>query len=99
MFEKGMQVRHLDGDRDNNALANISLGNNSENQMDIPRDKRVERSLNGGKARRKLTEDEVRQLRKDKKEGMSYKQLQKKWGLSPGTLVPIIKRRTYSAVV
>lgn len=99
MFEKGMQVRHLDGVQDNNSLGNIGLGTNSDNQMDIPKAKRVERSLKGGKARRKLTDDEVRQLRRDKKEGMSYKQLQKKYALSPGTLVPIIKRRTYSAVV
>ena len=40
-------VRHLDGNPSNNSYANIAIGSISDNQMDIPREKRVSRALNG----------------------------------------------------
>lgn len=36
MFEKGVLVRHFDGDSLNNSWENILIGTDSDNKMDVP---------------------------------------------------------------
>ena len=40
VFEENIQVRHLDGNYDNNSWDNIALGTQSDNMMDIPKKER-----------------------------------------------------------
>lgn len=47
---------------------------------------------------RKYTDDQVRELRRMKSDGMSYHQIEKLTGVSRGGLIKIIKRITYSDV-
>jgi hypothetical protein len=44
IFNKGMCVRHLDGDATNNAESNLAIGTHSDNMMDIPKQLRMERA-------------------------------------------------------
>ena len=97
IFRKGMQVRHLDGNKYNNSLDNIGLGTNRENAMDIPKEERVARSLPAGRVRRKLTEEQVEQLRTDRENGFTYDKLQEKYKLARSTVSYIVNRKTYFA--
>lgn len=45
MFEKGLEVRHLNGNKLDNSFDNIEVGTHSENMMDIPELKR--RTMSG----------------------------------------------------
>lgn len=40
IFMDGIQVRHLDNNKLNNSWDNLSVGNNSDNQLDIPKELR-----------------------------------------------------------
>lgn len=51
MFEPGIMVRHLDDVKTNNAWDNLVLGTNSDNQQDIPAEKRRERSLKSARSK------------------------------------------------
>ena len=41
LFEKGVQVRHFNGNSLDNSWDNILIGTNSDNQMDIPKEIRI----------------------------------------------------------
>ena len=56
------QVRHWDGNKDNNALSNLRLGNQSENEQD--KLAHGTRSLGSDSHNAKLTEDSVIQARR-----------------------------------
>ena len=45
MFDKGMEVRHLNGIKDDNCWDNIAIGTHSENMMDIPEHIRIAKAL------------------------------------------------------
>ena len=46
IYEKGMQVRHLDGNPLNNSSDNIGIGTQSENRYDMTEEARVRSALN-----------------------------------------------------
>ena len=89
MFEKGVMVRHLDGDSLNNFWDNIQIGTNSENQMDVVKEKRIEKSLNAIR----IKQDNIRSVKErysiyeDLKNNIPYSEIMKKHGVtSKGTL-------------
>lgn len=45
IFEKGIVVRHLDGNSSNNSNENIAIGTYSDNRMDMPIQDRLKQSL------------------------------------------------------
>lgn len=53
LFEKGIQVRHLDGDRFNNLEHNIALGSQRDNCFDIPKEERIRRAKHASSFLRK----------------------------------------------
>lgn len=87
IFEKGIQVRHLDGNPLNNLEDNIAIGTQSDNQMDIPK---KQRSINAGKRSRKHKHEEIIYFYNKTK---SYKETMKKFDLSSsGTLSYILNK-------
>lgn len=85
LFEKGIVVRHLDGNPLNNSFENIAIGTDHDNAMDIPKEKRRLR------ASHPIYDHEA--IVADRAEGMSYKNLMKKHGISSkGTLSFIINK-------
>lgn len=50
MFEKGIVVRHLNGNSMDNSIDNIAIGTQSDNMMDIPKELRIAHSQKAGDA-------------------------------------------------
>lgn len=90
IYNKGILVRHLDGNSLNNSWDNISIGTNSDNQMDIEKDKRIIRSSNSNK---KYSDNMVFEICEYKKKH-TYKETMKKYNInSKGTLHFILNNR------
>lgn len=92
IFKNGLMVRHLNGNPLDNSFDNILMGTSSENQMDIPKEIRVERSRFSNL---KHNHNEIIQ---DRKSGMSYKEIMEKYSInSKGTISFIINKSLDSA--
>lgn len=50
-------IRHLDGDKKNNHINNIILGTFKENSLDIPKEKRIARTLKSWETRKNEKEE------------------------------------------
>lgn len=83
MFEKGIEVRHLNGVRTDNCFDNIEIGTHSENMMDKP--KHV-RQLMAKMSNKKHSDEFIDKLRKERLLGKTYKQLKEEFGLCKATL-------------
>lgn len=90
MFEDSIQVRHLNGDSSDNHYDNISIGTQSENTMDIPPEKRLQKAMHATSFWRKYNPVDIR---KDYRNGIGYKSLMNKYGISSkGTLWYILNK-------
>ena len=94
-FKEGICVRHLDGNPANNAISNIEIGTRSENMMDQPKEVRVRKAKNAAQHQRKLTDEEVRELRFDWEKGATYDQLAAKYELSVSAAYYAANLQTY----
>lgn len=86
MFKKGIQVRHLDGNPKNTRLSNITLGNQSQNMMDRPKEDRFKHACHAASFNSKLSPKRRKQLIDDLKKGIPYSVLTKKYKLCKGTI-------------
>ncbi len=92
LFQEGIQARHLNNNSSDNSLVNIAIGTRSENAHDSPAETRMRRARHASMKLRKLTDDQVQQLRLDRECGMKYKDLCKKYGISKAQVSYIIRR-------
>lgn len=84
-------VRHLDGNPSNNRLENLEIGTNSDNMMDIPKEKRKQHAKRASSFLIKYDKDSVIEFYNKTK---SYKETMKHFGItSKGTLYAIIHRK------
>lgn len=80
-------IRHLDGNSLNNTESNLALGTQLENILDIPLEKRRQKSSNANK---KYNHAEIVKSYKD---GYTYKDIMERFGISSkGTVSFIIKK-------
>lgn len=94
IFENGIQVRHLDGNKKNNLDNNITIGNQSQNMMDISVELRIKKSINAATKRRRFTDEEIIQIKKDYELFQSYDKTMNKWNISSkGTLYYILHNK------
>lgn len=94
LFEKGIEVRHLDGDKLNNSPDNIALGTHSQNMMDIPKEQRLNISINAARKNRRFNDNDMMNIRMDHEKLKSYKKVMNKWGItSKGTLHYILNTK------
>lgn len=90
------QIRHLNGNQLDNRPANLLYGTKEENYMD--------RELHGTTARgeqigtSKLTESQVKQIRKEFAEGATKLGLSKKFGVSRPMIRAIVERKWWKHV-
>jgi hypothetical protein len=82
-LSNGIQVRHLNGESLDNSYHNISIGTQSENQMDIPSQIRYDRSSRAGSAASPHNWAEIDEYRNA---GASYGDILKRYGVPKGTL-------------
>lgn len=95
VFEKGVVTRHLDGNLVNNFFENIAVGSMSDNMMDRPRKERLLHAKKAASHRRKLSKSEVSNLRAERANGATYRQLCQKYGIAKSTVSYIVNAVTY----
>jgi hypothetical protein len=99
IFGHGIHIRHLDGNKLNNSWHNIEIGTQSDNMMDKPKKTRLESARKAASARKRYTDQQVRDMRRKKKEGHSLNKLAEEYNTTKGHMSYIINRRVYSDVV
>ena len=94
--QEGQVCRHLDGDPSNNHRSNLQWGTQKENLEDR---KRHGTMLWGDKVgTSKLTEKDVLDIRKRRKEGHSMKDLAEEFGVEPNTISRITTGKRWSHI-
>jgi hypothetical protein len=94
IYDKGIVVRHLDGNKLNNSWDNIAIGTSSDNSMDVPKDVRVAIASKGGQAVIKYNRKEVTKYYLDS--GRSQKKTKERFGISSNsTLRYILNERKF----
>lgn len=92
IYKKGLEVRHLDGNRLNNKWENIDIGTHSDNMMDIPKEERIKHASKGNKI---YSDEQVKEMYfLYHRQGYSYRQLMDRYNISSeGTVRSLIKDR------
>ena len=89
IFNKGIVVRHLNGDSTDNSFDNIEIGTNQDNSFDRPKEQRIESAKHAASFTKKYNYEEVYTFYLETK---SYKQTMEKFGItSKNSLSYIIK--------
>ena len=99
VFESGLQIRHRDGVPSNNAWDNILLGTPTENMYDRPAEDRQKHAQKAADAQKRLSDEEVRQLRRDRVAGLTYRELRAKYKIPKSSISYILHGKTYGTVV
>lgn len=87
MFEKGIEVRHLNGNSLDNSWKNIDIGTRSDNAMDKPREVRIKVArYAASKTKNAKSPEMVAAIIEDRNKGLTYKELADKYKMSKGTL-------------
>lgn len=94
IFNKGVQVRHLNGNPLDNSWKNILIGDGSSNQMDIPVNIRKSRAAKANQvSKRYTTKYNANKVKAFYLNNKSYKKTMEKFGItSKGTLHGILNR-------
>lgn len=89
-------VRHLDGNSLNNKDENLALGNGSDNAFDRPSSERKAHSYKASKVLRKLTDDEVFEIRGSSE---SLRVLASRFGVVKSTIHNVKSGKLYANVM
>ncbi len=92
----GMGCRHLNGNPADNRLENLAWGTHTENMADRNRHGNYTRGSRHFNA--KLTEDDVRLMRRLKQDGWSLGRLTRLFGISKTTVAQIVKGKFWKHV-
>ena len=92
----GQHTRHLDGDKRNNALANLAYGTPAENAYDKERHGTQPRGETHHRS--KLSERLVRGIRERHAAGMAINQIARKYRLPRNATRDVISRRTWAHI-
>ena len=90
------EVRHLDGNKDNNRAENLAWGTPLENSADRERHGRTARGIRQPQA--KLTDDNVREIRRRLADGETHKAIAATFGVSYGKIGHIASGRNWRHV-
>ncbi len=98
VFERGVDVRHLDNNCGNNALSNIAIGTRRDNYYDNA-SYTNDRCRDASRAAcRKLTDDDVRGVVEAQKQGAHLRDIAKTYGVSLASIGRVTSGRAYADV-
>lgn len=87
IFSTGVLVRHKNGNSLDNSLANILIGSNSDNQLDISAIKRFNRSVIATQFVRVWSDSQLQNIFDDRYKNLfNYRELKDKYNISKSTL-------------
>lgn len=96
IYGDGVVVRHLDGNQFNNSYENILIGTVSDNIMDMPSEQRREKARLASKCSPlRYQKDAIDAIKKDREDGMTYKELMQKYGISSKGTISYICHHDY----
>jgi hypothetical protein len=102
-FVDKVETRHKDNNSTNNRWSNILIGSHQDNMLDIPAAVRRQISAyalgKSSKTRRKLTNRQVRKMRKLYEEGIEQPVLEEAYGISHCACSYILNYKTYRDVL
>lgn len=99
IFNRDVEIRHLDGNTLNNKSENLSFGNRHDNIMDISSKKRSQMAKNAGRTNSSLTKNNIKDIRNlREKHGYTYKQLIEKYPMSKSTMSYICNYKTWQDI-
>lgn len=93
IFEKGIVVRHLNGNSIDNKRSNIAIGTSSQNSMDIPRNLRVVQAYRASERIIKYDNEMISKIKIDRAKGLTYPELVTKYGSSKSEMWYIVNKR------
>ena len=92
------EVNHQDGDKTNDNISNLEWVTSSENKLHALRNG-LKIPAKGVKiATAKLNDNKVREIRKLKREGYSYSELSRLFGVAPETVFAVVTRITWKHI-
>lgn len=92
----GFITRHLDGNKLNNSIENLCWGTHLENSRDMVRHGTVMVGESNHAA--KITEEDVRVIRRDRSRGVKLRSLELRYGLTRRSVLNIIQGKTWKHV-
>lgn len=92
IFNPGMVVRHLNGDRGDNSWGNIVMGTQSDNMMDRDEQDRIRHS----KERRRYSQEVKSRLVRERESGKSFGQISREQSIPLQSVKDIIRRGSVS---
>ena len=95
LYTPGLEVRHKDNNPSNTRPSNILLGTKSQNAMDKDPEVRLAAARTAASFLRRLTQQQVDQLRSDRASGATYRELMSKYGIAKGTVSGIVTGKFY----
>lgn len=98
MFKDGIVVRHLNGDSLMDTKENIVIGTESDNRMDIPQNIRQQMAQKAASKTKRFSDDQIREIRKDREDGFKLQGLVEKYGATKGNISDIVNRKLYKNV-
>lgn len=96
IYDKNIEVRHLNGVKTDNSYDNILIGSHIENMLDIDEKTRIKKAMIASKSRKNAySKDKIYNIKKDRLLGMTYKQLMDKYNISSKGTVNYILNHDY----
>lgn len=82
IYERGVVVRHLNGDKLDNSAGNIAIGTQSDNAFDRPRADRLASARRAAVRNQRLSDDDIARMRAMRVDGAKVDDLARAFGVS-----------------
>jgi len=94
-FKHGIEVRHFNGNSEDNSYFNIGLGTHSENMLDVEVHIRLRNGRAAGRANSNLEDKDILDMREEFAKGRTLSWAVSKYSIAKSTASYIKNRRTY----
>ena len=94
IYQQGIQIRHLDGNPQNNSRENIEIGTQRDNTYDIPKERRLQIALKATQKVKRYSDEDVLEMKRLRDNDAKYSEIMERFNISSkGTLSFILNNR------